>query len=665
MAAFAWGVNALKLDADKNRPVTKVITLLKDMQKQLEKESEEDQAIYDKMACWCETNDKEKTQAIKEAEVRIEQLTATIEEKTALSAKLTAEIKNLEKEVAANQAALDKATAIRQKELASFNAEEKDLLQSIGALKSAITVLSKHHSSFVQAEESSTGITVNVAAMLKHAFNKHSDVLLQVITPSQHTKVEQFIQDALAHGQAPSAGSYAPQSGEIFGILRQMLETFESNLSQSQKDEMAAQAAFEELKAAKEAEIAAGQEQIDTKTSEEADASEKAAQAKEDLEDTKASLSADEQFLMMLKEKCAMTDKEWEARQKTRSEEIAAVSKAVQILSGDDAHDTFTRTFNFAQLSMMSAAEKDVRSKAAAVLKKVNNPKLSALAEKVKLDAFTKVKKAIDDMISALLQEKADEIKHKDFCVAEFNENEKQTTHETRNKEDLEAKIADLAAQIDVLTKEIAGLNAEIQEMKVQMKRAGEDREKQNAEFQATIADQRATMKLLNSAMAVLKSFYAKQALIQMSKQEPAGPPPPAGFKAYENNAGGSGVIAMLTQIVNDAKMMEQEAIHDETDAQKAYETFVQDTNLSIDEKTKSVVNKTANKAQAEADKVAAEEELDSTNLELEQLANYKADLHKSCDFTLKNFDLRQDARDQEVEALRQAKAILSGAKFD
>merc|ERR1719263_1359580 len=164
--------------------------------------------------------------------------------------------------------------------------------------------------------------------------------------------------------------------------------------------------------------------------------------------------------------------------------------------------------------------------------------------------------------------------------------------------------------------------------------------------------------------MAVLKSFYAKQALIQMSKQEPAGPPPPAGFKAYSNNAGGSGVIAMLTQIVNDAKMMEQEAIHDETDAQKAYESFVQDTNLSIDEKTKSVVNKTANKAQAEADKVAAEEELDSTNLELEQLANYKADLHKSCDFTMKNFDLRQDARDQEVEALRQAKAILSGADF-
>merc|ERR1712032_465096 len=49
---------------------------------------------------------------------------------------------------------------------------------------------------------------------------------------------------------------------------------------------------------------------------------------------------------------------------------------------------------------------------------------------------------------------------------------------------------------------------------------------------------------------------------------------------------------------------------------------------------------------------------------ELEELSNYNAELHKSCDFITKNFDLRQTARDEEVEALKQAKAILSGAKF-
>merc|ERR1719328_894418 len=106
--------------------------------------------------------------------------------------------------------------------------------------------------------------------------------------------------------------SYAPQSGEIFGILKQMKETFESNLSESQKEEMANQKAYEDLKAAKEAEIAAGQAQIDTKTQELADTDEKLAQAKEDIEDTRNALAADEKFLMMLKEKCQMTDKERE-----------------------------------------------------------------------------------------------------------------------------------------------------------------------------------------------------------------------------------------------------------------------------------------------------------------------------------------------------------------
>merc|ERR1719513_244271 len=133
------------VQAAKNRPVSKVITLLKDMLKQLEKEAEEDEEIYDKMACWCETNDKEKTKSIADAEAKIEDLTTKIEELTALSARLNTEIKNLESEVAKNQEALDKATAIRKKQLAEFNAEEKDLLQSISALKAAITVLSKHH----------------------------------------------------------------------------------------------------------------------------------------------------------------------------------------------------------------------------------------------------------------------------------------------------------------------------------------------------------------------------------------------------------------------------------------------------------------------------------------------------------------------------------------
>jgi chromosome segregation ATPase len=636
--------------------VSKVITLLKDMLKQLEKEAEEDEEIYDQLACWCETNDKEKTKSIEDAENKITDLTTKIEELTASSARLNTEIKNLEKEVAENQEALDQATALRQKELAEFNAEEKDALQAISALKSAVTVLSKHNAgAFMQLPATHLQ---GIASTLQYQMQRHASLFQGVLTHSERRAIAAFVQ----------APSYAPQSGEIFGILKQMKETFEENLSNSQKEEQQNQKAYEELKAAKTDEIKAGQDQIDAKTDELASTDEKLAESKEDLEDTKNSLSADEEFLVMLKGKCSSTDAEWEERQKTRQLEMEACSKALAVLSSDDAHDLFTKTFNPAFVQTESSSRSARRSQAASVLaavaKKVNNPRLSALAAKVRLDAFTKVKKAIDDMVAQLLKEKEDEIKHKDFCVEEFNTNQLQTERKDREKEDLIAKIEDLELTIKTLTSEIDTLKSEVAEMQVQMKRAGEDREKENKDFQQTVADQRASQKLLQAALNILKGFYEKKeaALLQ---QEPAGPPPPPGFKEYKKNAASGGVMGMIQQIINDAKAMEAEAIRAEEDAQKSYEDFVKETNASIEEKSKAIVNKSEEKAKAETDLTQSNEDKESVMLELEQLSNYNAELHQSCDFVMKNFEIRQTARDEEIEALKQAKAILSGADFN
>lgn len=339
----------------------------------------------------------------------------------------------------------------------------------------------------------------------------------------------------------------------------------------------------------------------------------------------------------------------------------------MKFLSSDDAHDLFSRTLNFAEIK--SSDESLRRRDAVAVLEKAakdtENPRLAVIAQSVRLDAFTKVKKAIDDMVNALLKEKEDEIKHRDFCIEGLNENEKQTTSNNRDRDDLLAKIDDLSSRISTLEGLIKDLKAQITEAQVQLKRAGEDREKQNLEFQKTVQDQRATVKLLNQAMNVLKSFYEKAQKGVALTQQPVGPPPPAGFKSYENNAASGGVIAMITQIVNDAKAMEAEATHDEEDAQKAYESFVKETNNTVTEKNKDIVNKTSARATAEGDKVQAETDLANKETQLSQLSNESADLHKSCDFVVKNFDIRQEGRDQEVEALRQAKAILSGAKFN
>merc|ERR1719310_1724162 len=116
----------------------------------------------------------------------------------------------------------------------------------------------------------------------------------------------------------------------------------------------------------------------------------------------------------------------------------------------------------------------------------------------------------------------------------------------------------------------------------------------------------------------------------------------------------------MITQIIEDAKAMEAEAIKGEEDATAAYETFVTDTNASIEAKAKDIVNKSEEKAKLEVQRTEAEEQKAEALAELENLSNENADLHKACDYILKNFEIRQTARDEEVEALKQAKAILS-----
>merc|ERR1719160_2025289 len=159
-----------------------------------------------------------------------------------------------------------------------------------------------------------------------------------------------------------------------------------------------------------------------------------------------------------------MTDAEYEERTKTRQEEIQAVSQALAILSSDDAHDTFTSTFNFVQVSQkeqskrVASAEQILYNVATAA----GNPRLATLAVRMRLDGFKKVTEEIDGMIADLKKEKDDDVKMKDFCIEALHKNEVETEMKKRDIEALEAKIADLKAHIDELTKAIATLNAEM-----------------------------------------------------------------------------------------------------------------------------------------------------------------------------------------------------------
>jgi len=128
-------------------------------------------------------------------------------------------------------------------------------------------------------------------------------------------------------------------------------------------------------------------------------------------------------------------------------------------------------------------------------------------------DAFDQVRKSIQDMIDQLVTEKEERVKHKDFCVDSIQKNEADTDKKNRQHDDHKYKIGELTDAIKRLTKEIADLKAEIASSYVSLKRAGEDREVQNTDFQRTVADQRATQKLLVGALDILKGFYEKMSL--------------------------------------------------------------------------------------------------------------------------------------------------------
>merc|ERR1719287_390396 len=133
---------------------------------------------------------------------------------------------------------------------------------------------------------------------------------------------------------------------------------------------------------------------------------------------------------------------------------------------------------------------------------------LSTLAVTVGLDSFTKIKEAMDKMVSELKAEQEEEVKFKTYCTKELNLNEKQTYEKTEEKEDAEALIAKLAKLMKKLAEEIADANAQIADTETAILKASQVREGENAEFQTVVADQRATQDILAKALGKLKAFY-------------------------------------------------------------------------------------------------------------------------------------------------------------
>jgi len=657
------GAEALSADfsdeAWKQRPVSKVINLLKDMQGELEKEQDADEDLYDAFTCWCEANDKGKSKAIADAEQHSADLTSTIEMTTAKHEQLTTDIAELKRQIAENTDGLNTATALREKEGSEAHENEKDSIQAIGNLKGAVVSLQKHHGEALTQEA-----MVQIQQVLKEPLARRPNLLRQLgLAPAHQRMVASLLQQ-----NAGYVRDAAPASGAIFGILKQMKESFETNLEKAQKDEKEAQATFEEMKTAKNEEINAGNTGVDTKSTELANADQLNAESKEDLEDTTAQLDADRVFLADVKARCAVMDKQFAERSKVRNEEVTAVSEALEILTDDDARDLMSKS-TFIQTSMNSKHQSALREQAATILKtaakRLGSPQLSALALTMKSDVFGKIKESIDLMIEQLKKEMKEEVEKKDWCRDELHKNEMAMTAKYEDKEDAETTIANHAATVARLKDEIAAAQAEIKQTQIDIKQASENRQKENTEYQTTVADQRATQQILAKAMDKLKGFYSKKAsLLQAGRQTPdlVGAAPPGEFQPYKKKGGAGGVMGMIENIINESKHVEDESRAAEQEAQSGYEQFMVDSGNAIKALQAEITDKQARVASADGDLVRAKEDLASVAGDLEDLNQYSKELHSECDYITHNFETRQQARTDEVEALDQAKAVLSGA---
>jgi chromosome segregation ATPase len=702
-AAFATVATALStsnvavssLDKDRQGPMTKVVKLLEDMEDELQAEAKKDKDVYEALTCWCKSNEEGKGQQIEVYKTAIDGLEALIEGSAAKTGELATTCKDLKNDIAENEQALKEATELRKEEAAAFHKQEKDLLEAVSLLKGAITALSKHNTGLIQSETDTEAALQRLRPELRKLVHRHLNIL-GFLGDAEHKDTVLSMLNANAdilepdNLGAPSflqrtkqpAGfkSYAPQSGQIFGVLQQMKDAFEADLPEVQSEEAKKVEAFALLKGEKESQIAAYKASYKEKWALLAETKEKLITAKDDLKDTRASMSADNKFLLEMTERCTAGDYEYEKRTKMRNAEITAVADAIAILSSDEARDGQQATFGKKAASFVQVASvhNGRREQLVAALEKAsaNSPQLALLATMAKSDAFAKVVKAIDDLVAQLKAEQADEVKQRDSCVNELHENEVDTERTNAELRALETKIDELGEKIKTLKTEIAQLKADIKGLQVEMQRASVERKAQNFAFRAMVKDQKNAQGALQQAYDKLAAVYISSGAFMQQKQplvegaatsqhdggKPVGMATPE-FEDYSQNSSSNSVLTLIKKLQGETKIVIDESIHDEQNAQTAYETLIADTNASIKAKSRAISDKTGQLAETEKEYHMTMAQRDRTVEELGGLADTLAAIHKQCDFLLKNFEARQSSRSQEMDALAEAKAIVSGMK--
>merc|ERR1719428_2171232 len=321
---------------DQGSPVTKVVELIEELKAKIEEDGKIEQKLYDKYACWYETTTARKANDIHQAMADIKSIGSVILEKKGLIATRTSEIAEASTNMNDNQGASAEATAIRQKENGAYTSEKAEMEQTLGALERAITVLSGAgtKSSLLQMSRPKDALTIlNAAASVHQAVialpdNHH-------LSKEQISLLSEFTADPSEYydQKAEKSASYNPASATIQGILKDMYDTFSMNLEKGTETEATQQKNFEALMAEKASIMATLTDERTKKEGEKAVAEKELADASQDLDDTQKQMKADVELFDSTKKVCSSKAAEWNERVRARTEELAGINKALEILT--------------------------------------------------------------------------------------------------------------------------------------------------------------------------------------------------------------------------------------------------------------------------------------------------------------------------------------------
>jgi hypothetical protein len=646
-------------------PIQKVIQMMQEMYSKGKQEKHDEEVRFAVYTEWCKNTMDLKQKMIADANLEMERLSADIQKGLSDAEVLGQEIAKLGADIDMYSKDLENQTSIRESEHADYQTEHADYSESIDALGRAIGILKK------QSYDRKQG-----TAMLQKV-----SVLSRV--PAQVKRIiESFLatdQEVLQPGlsvSAPQANAYEFQSGGVVEMLEKLKDKFADEKHELEKAEMNGKHAYEMAAEDLHSSIDAAEKESSEKAKAKAEAEQGVAADKGDLADTTSARDEDQKYLDGVMTQCQQKSKSYEERQTVRSEELEALTKAIEVIQSPSVSghgETYLPAMVQTSLALRaSGSKKPVQSNVAAFLKdaanRLDSRVLSMVAMHVQSDPFDKVKKMIKDLIVRLMEESTEEAEHKGWCDTELGTNKQTRADKAESVDLLAAKKDQLTADISKLAEDIADISDAIAAIDVAVAKATEVRSQEKEKNAKTVADAQEAQEAVASAIQILNEFYAKAAestSFLQSKQTPEADAPETFDAPYQGQGAASGgVMGMLEVIQSDFARLEAETRSAESEGENDFESFSDESAQDKAVKQTDLEHKEKTKTEKESELNDTTKDLTATQAELDAALAYYEKLKPSCVDAGLSYEERVKQREEEIESLKEALRILEGEEI-